>query len=433
MQSVAAYPLSGSLSVDARRGQLLAYLRAGTLAVWMFALIYRFWWVSDWFAMQEQLESGVNLKFHYYIGFAIACAAHLTLGLTAWLTLPFKVTATSSGRLFTAFCLLELLTAPFSVVWRTSAMYAVATWSVYALLVLYWESDYRVVQRMTVLAGMVVLGWLVLLRIKHGMPLGFGAAIGGINRNATATAALGGVVCCLLSPRRSIRWAAIAIGAYLCVVVTSRGGIVALSTFLATYYLIYKGTLRAAVHALLGLILFGVLLVASPWLQNFVFEDVMRLHDPARGLGSGFTGRVDAWEQAIDAFWDKPIFGFGFRATTHGFGEDYGAVHSGYLKILVETGFVGAFLILSAVIVEAIRRLRLALRFRQLPPHAAPGIDVVETTRINAIVCATLVLIMTIWTYEQLYFNLGAVVSVAFFLMMAAPTYITTDGVTLRR
>lgn len=312
-------------------------------------------------------------------------------------------------------------------------MYAVATWSVYALLVLYWESDYRVVQRMTVLAGMVVLGWLVLLRIKHGMPLGFGAAIGGINRNATATAALGGVVCCLLSPRRSIRWAAIAIGAYLCVVVTSRGGIVALSTFLATYYLIYKGTLRAAVHALLGLILFGVLLVASPWLQNFVFEDVMRLHDPARGLGSGFTGRVDAWEQAIDAFWDKPIFGFGFRATTHGFGEDYGAVHSGYLKILVETGFVGAFLILSAVIVEAIRRLRLALRFRQLPPHAAPGIDVVETTRINAIVCATLVLIMTIWTYEQLYFNLGAVVSVAFFLMMAAPTYITTDGVTLRR
>ena len=40
---------------------------------------------------------------------------------------------------------------------------------------------------------------------------------------------------------------------------------------------------------------------------------------------------------------------------------------------------------------------------------------------------------LVIWIYEQLYINLGSVVCVAFFLMMAAPAYITTQGVAVRR
>src|SRR6185312_3475639 len=102
-------------------------------------------------------------------------------------------------------------------------------------------------------------------------------------------------------------------------------------------------------------------------------------------------------------------------------------------KLLVETGFVGAFLILSAVISEVVRRFRIGAKFRDLVPGAVPGIDIVETRRVNALAFATIVMTMVIWIYEQLYINLGSVTSVVFFLMMVAPTYVTTQGNTIRQ
>ena len=435
MYKTAPYPLSNQLAAASpRRGTFLTYLRTGTLAVWLFALIIRYWWLSDWFAMQEELESGVNVRVYYFIGFIIAFVAHLTFGIGVWLSIPFQVTSTWSGRLLTAFCVVALLTSPLSLVPTSSAVYSVATWGVFALLCLYWQNDYQIVRRMTVFAGLVVLAWMYLLILKHGWTFGTGGGvIGGMNRNTTALATLGGTVCCMLSPRRSIRWLAIAAAIVIALLVTSRGTMVALGAFLAVYYIINKGTFKAVAYAFLGIVFFSIVLIASNSLREVLFEDVMRLHDKARGIGSGFTGRFDYWKQAIEAFWKRPLFGYGFRATTHGGGGEYGAIHSGYIKILVETGLVGGILVISAVVIEAVRRLRIALQFRSMLPQAAPGIDVVETTRVNTVVCATIALTMTMWVYEQLYINLGSVISIVFFLMMAAPAYITTRGVGLRR
>jgi O-antigen ligase len=424
--------MSYSLAAAPPRGGLWTYLRAGTLAIWMFTLVLRYWWVSDWFALQEQFEAGVNVRAYYYVGFAIAFVAHLTMGIAAWFALPFTVTSTWSGRLLTLFCVLMLMVSPLSEVPKASAVYAVATWGVYALLCLYWQGDYRIVQRMTVFAGLVVLAWLFVLLFKHGLTLGFGGVIGGINRNTTATAALGAMICCLLSPKQTVRWAAIATGIVMAVIVSSRGSMVAMVVFFAVYYTIQNGTFRAARYAFGALAMATVVLIASPSLQHVVFEDILHVHDKARGIGSGFTGRWEMWQQGLGAFWQQPILGYGFRATTHG-GGSYGGVHSGYIKILIETGFVGAILVIAAVVTELVRRFRLGITFRDLPPAAAPGIDVVETARINAVVCGTLAMTMVIWVYEQLYINLGSVVSLVFFLMMAAPAYITTRGTALRR
>jgi O-antigen ligase len=435
MYSTATYPLSHNLAAAGpQSGSLLTYLRTGSLTVWFFFLIMRYWWLSDWLAIQEEFRSGVEVRTYYMIGISVALIAHLTLGIGAWFAAPFTVIGTWSGRLFTMFCLVALLTSPLSLVPQSSALYAVATWAVFALLCLYWQNDYRIARRMVVVTGLVVLTWMYLLLLRHGWSFGSsGGVIGGINRNTTGLAALGGTVCCMMSSSKSIRWFAIVAGALIALLVTSRGTLVAFGAFFTVYYVINKGTIKAGWHAFLVFALVLMVLLASASLRDVLFEDVMRLHDKARGIGSGFTGRIEFWKQALDSFWERPIIGYGFRATTHGGGGDYGAIHSGYIKILVETGLVGGILVISAVIIELIRRFRLAIQFRNMAPQAAPGIDVVETTRVNSVACAMLALTMTIWVYDQLYINLGSVISLLFFLMMAAPAYITTQGVGLRR
>ena len=427
-------PFNNLITAPATASGLLAYVRAGTLAVWLFTLIVRYWWLTDWFALQEEAMSGVNVRLYYFVGFAIALAAHTTLGLGLLFALPFDVLSTWSGRLLTAFCVLALIISPLSLVPRASAVYAVGTWGVIALLHLYWKSDYRVIKRMVVFAGLVVLAWMYIILFRHGLNFGVGGGyIGGMNRNTTALAALGGAVCCMMSSNTWIRWPALAAAGGMAVMVTSRGTIVATLAFLTTYYFLNKGTIRFAAYGLGLLVVLSAVFLASPAAREFVFEDVMHLHDQHRGIGSGFTGRFEYWKHALESFWKEPVFGYGFRATAAGGGGDYGAIHSGYLKLLVETGLVGGILVISAVVIEAVRRLKLVLQFRSMPPQAAPGIDVVETTRVNAVVCATIALTMTMWVYEQLYINLGSVISIVFFLMMAAPAYITTRGVGLRR
>ena len=433
IHNASVYQPHAMLTAMPDRSGLLSYLRAGTLAVWVFTLLVRYWWLSDWFALQEQFQQGVNIRAYYYIGFAIALVAHLTLGLEILIAAPFKVLETWSGRLLTIFCVVTLLTAPLSLVFRATAVYAVATWGVLAMFVLYWQSDYRVVRKMVVLAGIVVLGWLYILLLKHGLIQGFGSAIGGVNRNTTATAALAGAILCQFSPRRLVRWAALAGALLLAVLVTSRGSLTAMGAFVFVYYALHRGVFKTVLHAAAAGFVVVMLLLAITPLRDFLINDVMLLNDPHRGIGSGFTGRFEFWKHAIDSFWDNPVIGVGFRSTTHGGGGDYGAVHSGYLKLLIETGLVGTILVLSAVVIEGVRRLRLAERFRDIPPAFAPGIDIASTTQVNAIACATIAMTLTLWVYEQLYINLGSVISLVFFLMLAAPAYITTQGVPLRR
>jgi len=149
-------------------------------------------------------------------------------------------------------------------------------------------------------------------------------------------------------------------------------------------------------------------------------------------MGSGFTGRMELWKQAIGAFWKNPILGYGFRASTEGHGED-GSIHSGYLKILVETGFVGGFLVVGALVAEALRRLRLVLQLRLLPQNSIPGIDNAESIRLNAVVLATLAMTLVFWIYERLFINLGSVVSIALFIMIVAPAYVPLQAKKLKR
>lgn len=429
-QGLAQLPYSRTLPLTTGRDGLIAYARAGGLAVWMLTLVLPFLLVKDWSSWNELGEEGVDFKKYFYVGFAFMCLAHTTIGIGAWLSTPFKILKSWSGIMLTVFCMFELLVSPLSLVPKSSALYSVGTWGVLLICTLYWQSDFKMLQRMTWLAGMGVFAWLLFLCVKLGVR--FGGTIGGINRNTVGTAAVGALILCMVYPRREFRWIGISIAWFIAVAVTSRGSLVALTVFAITYYAAYKGTYRAIIHGMIAAALFSMLILIVPEIRHAITNDVFMVHDKSRGMGSGFTGRMDLWKQAIGAFWKNPILGYGFRASTEGHGE-YGSIHSGYLKILVETGFVGGFLVVGAVVAEALRRFRMVLQLRQTPQNAIPGVDVAESIRVNSVALGTLCMTLVLWIYEQLYINLGSVVSIALFLMIMIPAYVPIQTKKLKR
>ena len=433
MQTTSTYPLWQQVSLATpERSGIIALAHGLTLSVWFFTLVVGYWWISDWFALRDLMESGYNSKQYYIYGFAIAIAGHLTLGVQAWASAPFEILSDWTGRLITLYCFLMLCLAPFSIVPKVSAVYSAATLVVVVLMWLFWSSNFRVLEKVLVITGDMLFVWLLALLRHNGLSGGFGGAIGGVNRNATATAALAAMVCALFSHRRGIRWIAFAGALFFAVIVSSRGSIVAMAAFVAVYYTLYSGTLRAAIAVTLGMIGCGVLFALSDQLHELVFEHIFHVHDVARGAGSGFTGRYDMWMQALEGFRKSPIIGYGFRSASMGDSDDIGGVHSGWIKVFVEGGVVGGSLIALTVAVETIRRLRVALRLRNMKPGEMPGIDLATSLHLNIVACATLCMISVLWVYEQLYINLGSAVSLVFFMVLLAPTYITTRGVTLR-
>jgi len=262
------------------------------------------------------------------------------------------------------------------------------------------------------------------------MPLGFGYGIGGINRNAIATLGIAGMICCTLSANRTIRWGSIACAGLFAVMVNSRGSILALGVYLTLYYTLHKGTWKAAGHAALVAFAAASVLLASTFVKQFVFEDVMKLNDPARGLGTGLTGRVESWRHGLEQFWERPLLGHGFRAQISGEGEGL-AAHGGYVTLLIEAGIFGTLLAVAAIILESIRRINRARQLRSAPAAAWMGVDIEESLRLNTIVCCTMFTMLTYWIYEPVYLNLGTVMSVVFFLMLAAPEFVPRRGGTI--
>jgi O-antigen ligase len=148
----------------------------------------------------------------------------------------------------------------------------------------------------------------------------------------------------------------------------------------------------------------------------------MRLHDKSRGIGTGFTGRWASWQKGLETFWKSPLIGHGFRAHLES-KEELGS-HSGYIRLLIETGLIGTGLAVMTVVIEALRRLKLAKRLRDAYASTMPGIDLEQSFRLNAVACAAMLTVLTYWVYEPMYLNLGTVMSLIFFLMFAAPDFV---------
>ena len=77
-------------------------------------------------------------------------------------------------------------------------------------------------------------------------------------------------------------------------------------------------------------------------------SSLLFINDRFRGVGTGFTGRFDAWREALELFRLNPIFGVGFRQH-----EQYmitlSSTHNGYLSVLAETGALGTICLLVLI------------------------------------------------------------------------------------
>jgi O-antigen ligase len=240
---------------------------------------------------------------------------------------------------------------------------------------------------------------------------------------------LAAAICCAFAKSKAIRWGAIPAVLFFAVTAGSRGTMLSTCLFVGVCYALYKGTAKAVGHAVLALFLAAAVLMASTALQNTIIEGVFRLHDPTSGLGSGFTGRTESWKSGFELFWESPLIGHGFRAATD---VGVGGIHSGYIKIFVESGLIGGLLIVSAVYVELFRRIKLAMQFRGVHPSQVPGINPEETMRLNTMAAATMCTMLAIWVFEPMYINIGASMAVVFFLMLAAPSYVSAPKVGTR-
>lgn len=79
-----------------------------------------------------------------------------------------------------------------------------------------------------------------------------------------------------------------------------------------------------------------VLLFAFPTLLNQVFM----VDDPRRGLDSGGTGRVVAWQEAMDVFRENPLLGVGYRHHEQ-FITAASSAHQAYLATAADMGIIG--------------------------------------------------------------------------------------------
>lgn len=232
---------------------MMAYARGFSFGFWLFSQLFQFWWVTDWYTQQMMFEQGVNQKQYFYVGFAVVMLAHLTLGLGKWFAAPFQMVGTAVGALTTTFFFLMIVLSPISSAPRTSLVYAVATWLTTVMLWLYWDNSWRVLERSLFGAAWLQFGWWLFLLASLGLVGGFGGIIGNINRNITGTAVIAAMICGLFSSSKMFRMAAIGAALFFIVIVSSRGSLVAIGVFIAVYYTLYHGFVRATlIGAALG-------------------------------------------------------------------------------------------------------------------------------------------------------------------------------------
>ncbi len=98
-----------------------------------------------------------------------------------------------------------------------------------------------------------------------------------------------------------------------------------------------------------------ILIAAYP---DIIIDKILRLHDSRRGLGTGATGRDEAWAEALGLFFNSPLFGVGFRKHEELMIFTRLSSHNAYLAMLADTGFSGFLVYMAFVISSIVSALR---------------------------------------------------------------------------
>lgn len=100
--------------------------------------------------------------------------------------------------------------------------------------------------------------------------------------------------------------------------------------------------------AVVFLVLLGVLIVGFTLMPR---EQVYAVLMPGKGAKEieTFTGRTWLWEQLMERYWEEPLLGYGFIASTRYEGQQFHSAHNLIIQALLDTGAVGSGLVLWAL------------------------------------------------------------------------------------
>ncbi len=217
------------------------------------------------------------------------------------------------------------------------------------------------------------------------------------------------VAASLAAPGMVFRLGMITLNLAAILLAQARGSLVACFSMLATYLvfsLLFRKAGRRRLHFIALVALLGGLALTA------VFEDevwsavntMLLLDHRDRGLGSGFSGRLDAWDEAAALFFENPVFGVGLRQH-----EQYmvilGSAHNGYLSLLAETGILGGGFTFALLGATGFRLFRFA---RGGDPAAIIGFSF-------------LIGYCTLAMFERLLINSGNPMSALMFVLLFMP------------
>lgn len=162
-----------------------------------------------------------------------------------------------------------------------------------------------------------------------------------------------------------LRWGLAGLNLMVIVAAQARGSFLAAITAIVVRALLLYVTgerlrsRRTLLAAAAACVCASAFLTQWDWVRAAVY-DLFLLDDRYRGLGTGFTGRIEAWQEAFELFRANPIFGVGFRMHER-YMSSLPSAHNGYLSMLADTGIAGTLATFLLLGIAGSRVARMAL------------------------------------------------------------------------
>ncbi|HQZ63446.1 MAG TPA: O-antigen ligase family protein [Planctomycetaceae bacterium] len=96
-------------------------------------------------------------------------------------------------------------------------------------------------------------------------------------------------------------------------------------------------------------LLAGTVLLGILQMRAYLLQDIFRINDSDRGVGTGLTGRADRWMILLEEWRKKPLFGHGYSILKTGAIEDKLPLDGGYIMVASELGLFGLFFFLIII------------------------------------------------------------------------------------
>jgi O-antigen ligase len=231
--------------------------------------------------------------------------------------------------------------------------------------------------------------------------------------NTLAIVSFGALACCLAISNVILRCALVAINLIVIIETQGRGSLLAAAITLATYLALTRsyGSKRTRLWVFVQVAGVVCALAALVIYWREIVDTVsalLFLDDRYRGVGSGFTGRTDAWQEAYQLFSDNPIFGIGFRVHGNYMSGPIKSAHNGYLSMLADAGIAG---LATALLLLAVCSWRVLKMARSGDRTAIVGLSFVLGYLFVAI-------------FERLLINFGSATSTLMWVFLFMPIWL---------